>query len=374
MSGVYVHIPFCKQACHYCNFHFSTSLRSKNEMLIALKQEIDLRKDYLGDTTLMSIYFGGGTPSLLEPDEINSLIEHLSAYFTISTDAEITLEANPDDLTPEKLKGLRQTPVNRLSIGVQSFSDADLKFMNRAHNAHDAVACLKNALEAGFSNLSIDLIYGTPTLSKEQWQANLSTVIELNIPHISAYCLTVEPKTALQHFIEIGKVAPVDELLSEEQFQILAQTLANKGYQHYEISNFCLPGHIAKHNSSYWTGKHYLGIGPSAHSFNGISRQWNVSNNAQYLKSIGQNIIPFEMEVLSVDDRFNEYLMTTLRTSWGCKFDYIQLNFGSNYMEHLRKGIEKYIIGGKMSIVEGTLYLLPHARFTADAVIADLFI
>ncbi len=374
MSGIYIHIPFCKQACHYCNFHFSTSLKYKKELLLALKREIDLRAGYLDNTQLDTIYFGGGTPSLLEPSEISSLIEHLASHYSISPNAEITLEANPDDLSPDKLQGLCQTPVNRLSIGIQSFSDTDLQYMNRAHNANEAITCLQNALGIGFTNLSIDLIYGTPTLSQEQWQSNLATVVELGIPHISAYCLTVEPKTALQHFIEVGKAVPVDEIQAEEHFQILTQTLAKHGYQHYEISNFCLPGHIAKHNSSYWTGKPYLGIGPSAHSFNGISRQWNVANNALYLKAITQDTIPAEVEVLSVNNRFNEYLMTTLRTSWGCQLTYIESQFGESFLQHLKKGSKKYIESGKMNMVEEVLYLLPDARFTADAMIADLFI
>ncbi|MEM1220964.1 MAG: radical SAM family heme chaperone HemW, partial [Bacteroidota bacterium] len=286
MAGIYLHIPFCKQACHYCNFHFSTSLRKKTEMVEALLREIDLRHDYLSDRQLRSIYLGGGTPSLLTGSELEQLFERIDQYFTIAPDAEITLEANPDDLSREYLSALAKSPVNRLSIGVQSFFAEDLAFMNRAHTAEEADRCIRLAQDAGFSNMSIDLIYGSPTTPLEHWIQNLEKSIALGVPHLSTYALTVEPKTALEHFVAKGKVpAPKDEHM-EEQFMAMLDRLEAAGYEHYEISNWAKPGHYAVHNTSYWQGIPYLGIGPSAHSYDGQSRQWTIANNARYMAGL----------------------------------------------------------------------------------------
>lgn len=374
MAGVYIHIPFCKQACHYCNFHFSTSVARKTDMVAALLHELEMRSQYLPTgEPLGSIYFGGGTPSLLNAAEIEQLIGKTIALFGLKPDAEITLEANPDDLSENKLWELRQIGVNRLSIGIQSFFEPDLLFMNRAHNAGEALNCIELALKTGFTNLSIDFIYGTPTLTNEQWQRNLAIAFGLNIPHISAYCLTVEPKTALHSFIKKGKIAPLQDEHAQTQFNLLTQNMAERGYQHYEISNFCLPGHIAVHNSSYWNGAHYLGIGPSAHSYNGVSRSWNVANNALYLKAIQQNNLPAETEMLTPKNRFNEYIMTALRTMWGADLTYLSAEFGEEKTRYLLNQAQRYVQQGKLQMVQNRLLLAPDARFIADAIIAHLF-
>jgi len=279
MSGIYIHIPFCRQACHYCDFHFSTSLKNKKPFLKALLKESELRRNYLGNEKIQTIYFGGGTPSLLTKDEILFIIDELHKYHEIEPAAEITLEANPDDLSIEKIKELKQTPVNRLSIGIQSFFDEDLKFMNRTHNAEEAVSSVKASQDEGFENITIDLIYGTPTLTNENWEQNLSRALSLNVPHVSCYELTVEPNTALHSFIKKGKIGPLDEQKTAMQFEMVMNRMKAENFIHYEISNFCKEGFYSRHNSNYWSRKKYLGLGPSAHSYNGTSRQWNIANN-----------------------------------------------------------------------------------------------
>ncbi|HHM20934.1 MAG TPA: radical SAM family heme chaperone HemW, partial [Bacteroidetes bacterium] len=322
MSGIYIHIPFCKQACHYCNFHFSTSLKYKADMVRALLKELDLRKDYLGAEPLETIYFGGGTPSLLDQRELDLFFDKLASNFPVSDFQllEITLEANPDDLNPKKIMELKNTPVNRLSIGVQSFFEKDLQFMNRAHHAGEAEACIKNAQNAGFENLTIDLIYGSPTTPDQNWEKNIEKAVYLNIPHISCYCLTVEPKTALAHFIKKRKVSPPDEEQAARQFDILINKLNKENYAHYEISNFAKKGFYSKHNTNYWKGKKYLGIGPSAHSFDSRSRQWNVAHNIKYMQALNQNRPDIGIEILTPQQQYNEYVMTSLRTMWGINF------------------------------------------------------
>jgi len=342
-------------------------------MVAAILQEIRLRKNYLPTQTIDTIYFGGGTPSLLSADEINALINQIADFFTIKKNAEITLEANPDDLTPTNIKAFRQTPINRFSIGIQSFIDTDLQLMNRAHNAQEAHQCVKIAQDAGFHNLTIDLIYGTPTMSNEAWQANLNTTFELNIPHISAYCLTVEPKTALYYQVKKGKIADVNDEQAAQQFEILVAETTQNGYEHYEISNFCQKGYAARHNSSYWQGKPYLGVGPSAHSFDGQNRQWNVANNAQYIKAINAHTIPAEIEYLSPADRFNEYLMTSLRTNWGCDLNYIEQQFDYTFKEYLQKNITIYCEQQLMKHEGHQLFLTTKGKFVADGIISDLF-
>ncbi|MES2380255.1 MAG: radical SAM family heme chaperone HemW [Bacteroidota bacterium] len=374
MSGIYIHIPFCKQACFYCNFHFSTQLKNIDDMVEAICKEIHLRHHYLQDKTLASIYFGGGTPSLLNNQQIGQIFEAIQQYFTIAKGAEVTLEANPDDLTAEKLKELKQTPINRLSIGVQSFFDADLKWMNRAHNVNQAETAIALAKEIGFHNITIDLIYGTPGLSNANWLTNINTALALGVNHVSSYALTVEPKTALASFIEKGKYAQTNDEQAAEQFDILVKTLTENGFIHYEISNFGKAGFLAQHNGNYWKGKHYLGIGPSAHSFNTLSRSWNVANNQAYIQALQNDNFELTEEILSVNDQINEYIMTGLRTIWGCDLGFIEQQFGVAHKERILKAATKFITQDLLTIQQGILLTTPKGKFLADGIAADLFL
>jgi len=373
VPGIYIHIPFCKQACHYCNFHFSTSLRHRTEMIDAILREIELRRDYLPGRSLTSIYLGGGTPSLLTAGELNRLFEGIDRQWTIEAGAEITLEANPDDLTQEKLKALRQTPLNRLSIGIQSFAEADLRFMNRAHNAIEARACIEYAQDLEFDNLTIDLIYGSPTTSDEQWEQNLQITFDYEIPHVSAYALTVEERTALHHFIEAGKAPPVDEEQAARQFEMLMRAMRVEDYEHYEISNCALPGWHSRHNSSYWTGVPYLGLGPSAHSFNGRSRQWNVANNMQYIKLLNDEAAApstfSSHELLSPVQRYNEYVMTSLRTKWGCQLKKIDQAFRGHFLENIQPCLQN----GTVRRRGERFFLSDQGKLLADRIAVELF-
>lgn len=370
MSGIYIHIPFCKQACHYCDFHFSTSMKLKGELINALLTELELRSGYLKENELSSIYFGGGTPSLLTQEELKAVFDKIRQLFSIKENAEITLEANPDDLSEEKIKMLRQTPVNRLSIGIQSFSDEDLRFMNRAHNSKEAHRCIEWAQKYGFENLTVDLIYGSPTTSDEQWIENIDRLFKYDIPHLSCYCLTVEPKTALAHFVRTGKAADVDDDQASRQFNMLMEKMEAQGYEHYEISNFAKPGRHAIHNSNYWRGEAYLGIGPSAHSYNGQSRQWNVANNSKYIKTIGEGVVPFEKEDLSPEQRYNEYVMTGLRTKWGVELERINPAF----RDHFLSEAAPYLEAGKME-KNGEAFILTRAgKHLADRIAMELFL
>lgn len=372
---IYFHIPFCKQACHYCDFHFSTSLKYKEDLLQAMLREIELRASYLENTPITSIYFGGGTPSLLNAGEINRLVEKVSTHFDISSSAEITLEANPDDLNREKLTDLRQTPINRLSIGVQSFFQEDLLWMNRAHNAEEADSSIKRAQDQGYENMTCDLIYGYPLLTDEKWKSNMQQLIQLQVPHISSYSMTVESKTALDHQIRKGTSAPMNEEQSARQMLQLIDTLQRAGYEQYEISNFAHSGQYAKHNSNYWRGVHYLGIGPSAHSFNGHSRSWNLANNAKYIAGIQSNKLALETEELSTMDRFNEYVMTRLRTKWGIDETQIKTGFGETYLEQLALNITPYVQHGEvLRSEEGVYTLSTSGKLLADQIAADLFL
>ncbi len=373
MSGLYLHIPFCKQACHYCNFHFSTSLQYKGEMVAAIIKEIALQKKYLPSPKLDSVYFGGGTPSLLNEEDLDLIFTAIHQQYELAADAEITLEANPDDLNPVKLKALANSPINRLSIGIQSFSEADLKFMNRAHNAQEAKQCIDLARDAGFEQLTVDLIYGSPTTSDAQWAENLETVFAYKVQHLSCYCLTVEPGTALGHFVEKGKAPPVDEGKAARQLDHLIRASSAAGFIHYEISNFAQEGHFAKHNSAYWKGRPYLGVGPSAHSFNGQSRQWNIANNAKYLKAIAKDQLPFEIEELTADQRYNEYVMTGLRTIWGVTLEELE-KIDPSFVDHFVSGAALFLEKEQME-KEGSVYRLTTAgKFIADHIAMELFL
>lgn len=374
MAGIYIHIPFCKQKCHYCNFFSVASEKNRTLFPEALTKEIRLQKSYLGNEIVETIYFGGGTPSVLTADEINHLFHKIQTNFSISDKAEVTFEANPDDLTKSYLKSLKGTPINRLSIGVQSFFEDDLKYLNRIHSANQAYNSVKKAQEAGFQNISIDLIYGIPTLSEANWNKNLEVFFELNLPHLSAYALTVEPKTALEVLIRKQKTKPVEEEQIVEHFQILLDQMKKHQYIHYEISNFCKEPFYSMHNKNYWFRKNYLGLGSSAHSFNGDSRQWNVSNIGKYISLVTSGNIPREIEELSINQKYNEYILTSLRTIWGCDSNYILKQFGISYLNDFKKGIEKYIIDNKVYVDNHRYYLTDSGKLFADGIAADLFL
>ena len=371
---IYLHIPFCKQKCSYCNFHFSTSIKYKEEMISALKKEISLRKNELENKTLKSLYFGGGTPSLLHVDELKSLIDEVLKHFSFDSEIEITLEANPDDLDQTFLKELSQTPINRLSIGTQSFFDEDLKMMNRAHNSGEAESSIKRAQDFGFENISIDLIYGSPTSGFDIWKKNLRKTIELEVPHVSSYALTIEPKTVLNTWISQGKIAAPKEAEQHEEFFYMTDFLKDHGFDHYEISNFGKPGFHSKHNSSYWKYQEYLGIGPSAHSYNGRNeRGWNVANNQLYINSLHQNKLAKETEILSEKDQFNEMLMIGLRTIWGVDLSSLKEKFSTELLEYFQNEIKNKLEDGILSIENNHLKIPEKHWFLADGIASDLF-
>jgi oxygen-independent coproporphyrinogen-3 oxidase len=373
MSGIYIHIPFCKQACHYCDFHFSTSLKKKDEMVLALAKEIALRKGEFKDEVIETIYFGGGTPSILQTADLRFLIDEVFRNYNVIGNPEITVEANPDDLTEERIIALSNNRINRLSIGIQSFFEDDLKLMNRAHNVAEAKKCLEIATKY-FDNITIDLIYGMPNMSNEKWLQNIETALAYNIPHISSYALTVEPKTALHNFIKQGIIPQLDDELAQEHFHLLVDKLEENGFIHYELSNFGKENYFSKNNSSYWLGKKYIGIGPSAHSYNGEKRGWNVSNNSLYLKSIAKNIVPIETETLTKTDRYNEYVMTGLRTIWGVSLDRIEKEFGPKYLEYLNQQSAKYIEDHLLFVDENILRTTKSGKFLGDGIASDLFL
>ena len=373
MAGIYIHIPFCKQACFYCDFHFSTSLKKKDALISCLVKEIELRKKALNNQIVETIYFGGGTPSMLSAKEISLLIAAVYKHHTVVASPEITLEANPDDLSEEKIIELSHTPINRLSIGVQSFFEKDLKLMNRAHSSSEAHTSLEIATRY-FENISIDLIYGIPGLTHEEWQQNIQTALNFNVSHISSYALTVEPKTALEKLIKKGKIEKVDEVLAQEQFFILRDLLEKANFVHYELSNFGKENYFSKNNTAYWLGKSYLGIGPSAHSFDGKQRSWNVRNNTHYIKEIELNKLPIESEVLSVTDRYNEYVMTGLRTIWGVSLEKIKTDFGPKYVTYIQTESEKYIQQKLLYVEANTLKTTKEGAFLVDGIAAHLFL
>lgn len=374
MSGIYIHIPFCKQACHYCDFHFSTSLKKKDEMVLALAKEIAMRKNEAANEEIETIYFGGGTPSILSIEDLNFLIDSVYQNYTVVANPEITIEANPDDLTEKRIIELSKNKVNRLSIGIQSFFEEDLKMMNRAHNANEAEKCLAIAIQY-FDNISLDLIYGIPGMSNEKWKQNIETALSFGIPHISSYALTVEPKTALNKLIQTGKIAQPKDEVAETHFQILVETLENNGFIHYELSNFGKENYFSKNNSAYWLGKKYIGIGPSAHSYDGVNRGWNVSNNTLYIKSIEEGKLPIEIETLTKKDRYNEYIMTGLRTIWGVSLERIEKEFGIKYLEYLQKQIQRFLDDNLLEIDDDSiLKTTKKGKFLCDGIASGLFL
>lgn len=374
MAGIYLHIPFCRQACHYCDFHFSTQVKTMADLLQAMRQELRAKRNYLENEKIETIYFGGGTPSLVPTDDLRHLLDDIFTLFPVAENPEITLEANPDDLTLHKIIELGQTPINRLSIGIQSFRNEDLLWMNRAHNATQADFSVKCAQDRGFENITIDLIYSIPGLSNRDWLENIRKAIDLQVQHISAYSLTIEPKTAFGHQLSKQELKPVDEQTSSDHFTTLVHELARSGYEQYEVSNFCKPGMQSKHNSAYWLGKKYLGIGPSAHSFNGISRQWNVANNPRYAKGWMTGNPEFEIETLDERTRLNEYLMTRLRTTWGVDLEYIQSTFNIDLWQIENDFLQGLMHDGLMTKENATIKLTTRGLLQADRIASELFI
>ncbi len=373
MAGIYIHIPFCKQKCSYCDFHFSTTFQSyRNEMIESILIEIQKRSKYLIGKEIETIYFGGGTPSLLTTEELDSILLTIQNYFKISKFPEITLEANPDDISKKQLMDWKKSGVNRLSIGLQSFREEDLKWMNRAHTSEESLNCVALAKEVGFDNISVDLIYGLPNFTIEEWKKNIQTVIDFEIQHISAYCLTVENKTALSKWVANNKIIPANEEEQSEQFEILVSELEKVGIEQYEISNFSKLNSESKHNSNYWKGKHYLGIGPSAHSFNGISRSWNISNNRQYIKNIVEGTQNFETEILSIENQFNELVLIGLRTSIGVNLEQLYSIQTPNKL--FWKKVESMQLSGWLIHSKESLILTKSGRLKADYIASELFL
>lgn len=374
MSGIYIHIPFCKKACHYCNFHFSTSLKHKRPLLDAIIKEIELRADYLTDNQLTSIYFGGGTPSLLSASEVQEILDQLSRFYQWESDTEITIETNPDDITQEYLDDLYSLGVNRLSVGIQSFDKVDLEYMNRAHNEVEAVQCLELIKSSAFDNYTLDLIYGSSTTSDDVWKSNVEKALSFQPDHISAYCLTIEDGTAMGNWLSNGKIEQIDDDKANRQFEYLVDTLHDRGYEHYEISNFARKSKYAIHNTNYWMGKHYLGLGPAAHSYNTSSRSWNIANNAKYIKALQLNQLPLTSESLSADDVYNETIMTGLRTMWGVDLMNIQSRLGNKYLEHFTQCLSTPWMTDKVIITEQSVRLSKKGKFFADKIASLCFI
>ena len=373
MAGIYVHIPFCKQACHYCNFHFSTSLGLMEPLIAAILKEIELQSNYLQGATVETLYFGGGTPSILSTADIAQLIETIYKVYPLASQLELTLEANPDDLTKDKLKELASIGINRLSIGVQSFHDIDLKWMNRSHNADEAFGCIQDAQSVGITDLSIDLIFGSQTTTMAMWEDNLKKATALELPHLSCYGLTVEEGTALAHYIHTGKMNSLDNNLGAEQFEITQQLLTNNKYEHYEISNYAKDNRYSRHNTNYWRQVPYLGLGPAAHSYDGIDRQWNIANNKKYITALTEGALPYTKEKLSKADRYNEYVMTGLRTMWGCDLSQFDLLF-PNWKSKNGVELDRLLAEGHITKKDESIVLSKKGKLIADQIMSQLFI
>ena len=374
MAGIYLHIPFCRQACHYCDFHFSTNAEIKEQLIHAMGEEISLQRDYLNNEPVSTIYFGGGTPSLLSPFDVAALLRAIHRTFTVSPDTEVTLEANPDDITEEGLRALRSIGINRLSIGIQSFDDDILQYLNRAHNSQSATRSVEIARAAGFTNISIDLIYAIPGLSSQEWNRTVTKALNLQPQHISAYTLTIEEKTAFGNWLAKGKLVPVAEALAAEQMEMLVTALTSNGFRHYEISNFALPGFESRHNNNYWKGGKYLGIGPSAHSYNGATRQNNVSNNHLYVRAIKMKKIPAETEVLQKGEQINEYILTTLRTDDGCDLHFLKSHLGYDVLSLHKRYLQELENHNLIAVVGQHLKLTDAGKLLADKISSDLFL
>ena len=372
MAGIYIHIPFCKRRCIYCDFFSTTQSEKKAEYVHALVRELEMRKDYVGDEEIETIYLGGGTPSQLSQEELEEIFAYIYKVYKVTPDAEITLEANPDDLTPEYVSMLRTLPVNRISMGIQTFQEETLKLLHRRHTAQQAIEAFRRCREAGFQNISIDLMYGLPGETLETWEQDLQQAIDLHPEHISAYHLIYEEGTALWNLREQNKVEEAEEELSLTLFKTLIERLTKAGYQHYEISNFCLPGLHSRHNSSYWTGKKYLGCGPSAHSFDGISRQWNVSSLEKYLEGIRSNQLDFELEDLDLHTRYNDFVITSIRTCWGMPLAQLRTTYGDSLYNYCLRMAKPHIGQGVLEIKEDTLKLTPQGIFISDGIMSDL--
>lgn len=372
MAGIYLHIPFCKQACTYCNFHFTTSLRYKDDLVKALVKEAEAERAYLQGENINTIYFGGGTPSILEIPDLKFLVSKLFKNYSVSPEAEITLEANPDDITTDKLKAWKDIGINRLSIGIQSFFEKELRWMNRAHNAKQAIDNLQLARKE-FENITVDLIYGSPLLTDEMWKQNVDRAVEFQIPHLSCYALTVEDKTPLNKLINTQKTPDVDNERQARQFLLLMQWLREKGYEHYEVSNFAKPGFRSRHNSSYWKGEKYLGLGPSAHSYNRKERRWNVANNNLYIKGINQNNPDRENETLTSTQKLNEFIMISLRTKDGLDLNTLEKEFGLKEKDRIKQQIEKFRVNNQIRINNSIVQLTDEGMLQADGIASALF-
>ena len=378
MAGLYLHIPFCKQACHYCDFHFSTSHHQRSGVLGAMGRELALQVNYLDNQSVHTVYLGGGTPSLLTAAELAGLLDAVRQHYNVCPDddgaaPEITLEANPDDLTPDRLATWRRLGINRLSIGIQTFHEPHLRYLNRAHNGRQALDGVRRAQDAGFGNLTIDLIYALPHPDHTVWAADLATALALDVPHLSAYCLTIEPRTVFGHRLTKGTLLPVTDDFAAAQFDQLVAATAGAGYEHYEISSFARPGRYARHNRNYWQGVPYLGIGPSAHSYDGASRQHNVANNTAYVRALQSGTLPATRELLTATEAANEYLMTGLRTQWGCDWDYLTRRWGLPATADQRRQLDRLEALGCVRRDGPTVLLTHRGKLLADQIAADLF-
>lgn len=374
MASVYVHIPFCHSKCYYCGFHSVASLKAKQDVVHCIVKELEIRKNYLKEEPLDSIYFGGGTPSVLDIQEVARIIIKIREHYRINEDAEISFEVNPEDVSIDYFKDLRKLGINRISIGVQSLDDGILSFLNRKHSVEEAISCINNSVEAGIDNISIDLIYGIPGLSDDMWKESLERIKCLPVKHLSAYCLSIDENTVFEYKMRKGEFIPMSDEDCEAQYNILLDWAKNNGFQHYEISNFCKSNYYSRHNSAYWMQKPYLGVGPSAHSYNGHSRQWNTSNNANYITSVNKGVIPFQKEDLNLKDRFNEYILTSLRTVWGINKKVVTRMFGVKYLQHVVEKSEKYLDSGHLQIDKNCIKLTEKGMFISNDIISEIFI